>query len=105
MKLPPDLQRLTMMRAIRDGGYRCQRVDNAGYQEEYRNMRMWVALCGVEIQDLRRLPGRQWRRAGPQLRGRRPAVAAALRRPAPGCPAERESVQGRRRGQGLPQPI
>ena len=48
MKLPPDLQRLTMMRAIRDGGYRCQRVDNAGYQEEYRNMRMWVAQCGVE---------------------------------------------------------
>ena len=48
MKLPPDLQRLTMMRAIRDGGYRCQRVDNAGYQEEYRNMRMWVAVCGAE---------------------------------------------------------
>lgn len=47
-KLPPGLQRLTMMRAIRDGGYRCQRVDNAGYQEEYRNMRMWVAVCGVE---------------------------------------------------------
>lgn len=48
MKLPPDLQRLTMMRAVRDGGHRCQRVDNAGYQEEYRNMRMWVAVCGAE---------------------------------------------------------
>jgi hypothetical protein len=47
-KLPPDLQRLTMMRAIRDGRYRCQRVSNAGYQEEYRNMRMWVAECDVE---------------------------------------------------------
>ncbi len=47
-RLPPDLQRLTMMRAIRDGRYRCQRVSNAGYQEEYRNMRMWVAECEVE---------------------------------------------------------
>lgn len=48
MKLPPNLQRLAMMRAIRDGGYRCQRVDNTGYQEEFRNMRMWVATCGEE---------------------------------------------------------
>jgi hypothetical protein len=47
-RLPPNLQRLTMMRAIRDAGNRCQRVDNAGYQQEYRNMRMWVAVCGVE---------------------------------------------------------
>jgi hypothetical protein len=47
-RLPPDLQRLAMMRAVRDGGYRCQLVDNTGYQEEYRNMRMWVASCGVE---------------------------------------------------------
>jgi len=47
-KLPPNLQRLAMMRAARDAGYRCQRVDNAGYQEEYRNMRMWVAACGGE---------------------------------------------------------
>ena len=46
--LRPGLQRLTMMRAIRDAGNRCQRVDNAGYQQEYRNMRMWVAVCGVE---------------------------------------------------------
>ena len=48
LKLPPGLQRLTMMRAIRDGGYRCQRVDNSGYQQEHRNMRMWVAECDVE---------------------------------------------------------
>jgi hypothetical protein len=48
MALPPNLQRLAMMRAIRNTGNRCQRVDNAGYQEEYRNMRMWVAVCGVE---------------------------------------------------------
>ena len=48
MRLPPNLQRLAMMRAIRDSRNRCTRVDNTGYQEEYRNMRMWVAVCGEE---------------------------------------------------------
>ena len=48
MQLPPDAQRLAMMRAIRGTRNRCQRVDNAGYQQEYLNMRMWVAQCGVE---------------------------------------------------------
>lgn len=48
MQLSPGRQRLAMMRAIRATGNRCQRVDNAGYQEEYRNMRMWVANCGEE---------------------------------------------------------
>ena len=37
-----------LLRAIRQTGHRCQNVDNAGYQEEYRNMRMWVANCGAE---------------------------------------------------------
>ena len=48
LRLPPDSQRLYMMRAVRGTGNRCQRVDNAGYQEEYLNMRMWIAECGVE---------------------------------------------------------
>lgn len=48
LALRPGQQRLAMMRAIRDSGNRCQRVDNAGYQEEYRNMRLWVATCGEE---------------------------------------------------------
>ncbi|HEY0114690.1 MAG TPA: hypothetical protein VGB54_03110 [Allosphingosinicella sp.] len=48
LRLRPGLQRLAMMRAIRATGNRCQRVDNAGYQEEHRNMRMWVAQCGIE---------------------------------------------------------
>lgn len=48
LRLTPGRQRIAMMRAIRDTGNRCQRVDNAGYQEEYRNMRMWVAVCGEE---------------------------------------------------------
>ena len=46
--LTPSNQRLGMMRAVRDTGYRCQRVDNTGYQQEFRNMRMWVAACGGE---------------------------------------------------------
>ena len=49
LTLTPDLQRLAMMRAIRQTRNACQRVDNAGYQQEYRNMRMWVAQCGPEI--------------------------------------------------------
>lgn len=43
--LPPDLQRLGVMRAIRDNGKRCQRVVATAYQEDYRNLAMWVALC------------------------------------------------------------
>lgn len=51
VELTPGNQRLAMMRAIRDSGYRCQRVDNAGYQEEYRDMRMWVATCGPDVRN------------------------------------------------------
>jgi hypothetical protein len=43
--LQPDMQRLGLMRAIRDNGKRCQRVDAARYQEDYRQMALWVALC------------------------------------------------------------
>lgn len=46
--LPPQSQRLALMRAIRQTGNRCRRVDNSGYQEDYQNMRMWVATCGFE---------------------------------------------------------
>jgi hypothetical protein len=45
MALDPDMQRLGVMRAIRDNGMRCQRVEAARYQEDYRNMALWVALC------------------------------------------------------------
>lgn len=47
-RLSPDLQRIGLMRAIRQTGNRCQRVDNVGYQQEYRDMRMWVAQCGPQ---------------------------------------------------------
>jgi len=43
--LPGELQRLGVMRAIRDNGKRCRRVEAARYQEDYRQMAMWVALC------------------------------------------------------------
>lgn len=38
-------QRITLRRAIGDSGKRCRRVDALGYQQEYRGMAMWVALC------------------------------------------------------------
>ena len=38
-------QRLTLMRAIRQTGNRCHRVVTGAYQEYYRGMEMWVALC------------------------------------------------------------
>ena len=43
--LPEQLRRLGVMRAIRDNGKRCRRVEAAAYQEDYRQMAMWVALC------------------------------------------------------------
>ena len=43
--LPADLQRLGVMRAIRDNGKRCRRVEATAYQQDYRNLAMWVALC------------------------------------------------------------
>jgi hypothetical protein len=43
--LSASMQRLTLMRAIRDNGRRCGRVEAGQYQEEYRNMALWVALC------------------------------------------------------------
>ena len=45
LALPDQLRRLGVMRAIRDNGRRCQRVEAAAYQQDYRDMAMWVALC------------------------------------------------------------
>ena len=38
-------QRLYLTINIRDNGKRCRRVEAARYQEDYRGMTMWVALC------------------------------------------------------------
>lgn len=43
--LSPLNQRIGLVRAIRDSGRRCRRVDALGYQQEYRQLAMWVALC------------------------------------------------------------
>ena len=45
LALSPFMQRLTLMRAVRDNGNRCQRVEGGRYQEDYRNLALWVALC------------------------------------------------------------
>ena len=44
-RLTPDMQRLGVMRALRDNGKRCKRVEATAYQEDYRQMALWVALC------------------------------------------------------------
>jgi len=41
----PLNQRLALMHAIRDTGNHCHRVVSGAYQEYYRGMEMWVALC------------------------------------------------------------
>ena len=38
-------QRLALLRAIHDTGNRCHRVVTGAYQQYYRGMEMWVALC------------------------------------------------------------
>lgn len=43
--LSEPMQRLGIMRAIRDSGRRCTRVEATAHQEQYRGMEMWVALC------------------------------------------------------------
>lgn len=43
--LSPLYQRIGLLRAIRGSGKRCRRVDRLGYQQEYEQLAMWVALC------------------------------------------------------------
>lgn len=45
LKLSGLNQRIALTRALRDNGRRCTRVDGARYQEDFRGMVMWVALC------------------------------------------------------------
>ena len=45
LKLSPPYQRLGVMRAIRDNGRRCRRVEGAAHQQEHEGLEMWVALC------------------------------------------------------------
>lgn len=43
--LSPIYQRIALLRAIRSSGKRCQRVERLGYQQDYEQLAMWVALC------------------------------------------------------------
>ena len=43
--LSSPMQRLTLLRAIRQTGQHCHRVVAGAYQQYYREMEMWVALC------------------------------------------------------------
>lgn len=43
--LSPLMQRIALMRAIRQTSHRCHRVEAGAYQQYYRDMEMWVALC------------------------------------------------------------
>ena len=45
LALDDEMQRLGVMRAIRDNGKRCQRVEATEYQQDHRNLAIWVALC------------------------------------------------------------
>ena len=36
---------LGLNRAIKDAGQRCKKVDRAAYQQDYKNLAMWVAEC------------------------------------------------------------
>ena len=36
---------LALRRAIKDSGHACKRVERSAYQQDYRNMSMWVARC------------------------------------------------------------
>jgi hypothetical protein len=40
----PDLQ-IALKRAILAAGYRCQRVESAGFVAKYKNLDMWTAGC------------------------------------------------------------
>jgi hypothetical protein len=43
--LSPLYRNLGLRRAIVENGQRCKRVDRGAYQEDYKNMAMWVANC------------------------------------------------------------
>lgn len=41
-----DLNRsIALRRAIRDSGYRCQRIERSGFVTRYENLDMWMAVC------------------------------------------------------------
>lgn len=45
LALDEDMRNLALMRAVRDSGMRCRRVDASALQGEYQDLPMWVARC------------------------------------------------------------
>jgi hypothetical protein len=43
--MSPLYRNLGLLRAIKDARRRCKKVDAAAYQEDYKNLAMWVARC------------------------------------------------------------
>ena len=43
--MTPLYRNLGLRRAILDSGQRCKNVVEAAYQEDYKNMAMWIARC------------------------------------------------------------
>ena len=40
---------LGFYRAVRDGGQSCKRVEASAYQQQYKNMAMWVVRCNTGL--------------------------------------------------------
>ena len=45
MKLTELYRFLGLRRAIVDNGQRCKKVDRGHYQQDYKNLAMWTAIC------------------------------------------------------------
>jgi hypothetical protein len=43
--MAPLYRNLGLWRAIRDSNQRCKKVDNGAYQQDYKDMALWVAHC------------------------------------------------------------
>ena len=43
--LSPDQQKAAMRQAITNNGIRCGRVEQAAFQQPFRNLMMWTATC------------------------------------------------------------
>lgn len=45
LALDEDMRNLALMRAVRDSGANCRRVDASQHQGSYEDLPMWVARC------------------------------------------------------------
>jgi|SRR5665213_3858166 len=43
--MAPLYRNLGLWRAIRDSNQKCKKVDNGAYQQDYKDMALWVAHC------------------------------------------------------------